>query len=368
MAAICLCIAFPVNSSAQFTGLSVSAASAILIEADTGRVLYEKNAEQPMAMASTTKMMTAWLTLEAAAVDDRIVTVTQEMLAEGSSLGLQPGWKIRLSQLAAGMLIVSGNDAARAAAIAISGSEEAFADQMNARAAEIGMFSTHFVTASGLDAEKHHSTARDMALLAANALQNEAFRSIVSSQTLSVEFVEPEKSVVLSNHNKLLRMLDGCIGVKTGYTRKAGRCLVSAVERDGVRLICVTLNAPDDWTDHIRLYEEAFASVKVAEWPVEQLPAYLPVVGGIGQYTTVGYGELPRVITVGEEATVSVRVFTPHFLYAPVTAGKQIGKIVLYVDDNPAGEAVLMAGESVPAIRMEKTWWQKFLLLFRIGE
>lgn len=339
-----------------------------MIEADTGRVLYEKNAEQPMAMASTTKIMTAWLTLEAAADDDRIVTVTQEMLAEGSSLGLQPDWKIRLSQLAAGMLIVSGNDAARAAAIAVSGSEEAFADQMNARAAEIGMFSTHFVTASGLDAEEHYSTARDMALLAANALQNETFRSMVSSETLSVEFIEPEKSVVLSNHNKLLHMLDGCIGVKTGYTRKSGRCLVSAVERDGVRLICVTLNAPDDWDDHIRLYEEAYASIKMVEWPVEQLPVYLPVVGGTAQCTMIDCGELFPVMSIDEEPVATVRIFAPRFLYAPVTIGKQIGKVVLYIDGRPAGETALTVGEAVPAIRMEKTWWQKFLLLFRIGE
>ena len=349
--------------------VSVSAECAVLMEAETGRVLYAKNADQPAAMASTTKIMTAWLTLEVAAVQDDVVTITEEMVAvEGSSLGLQAGWKISLSNLAAGMLTVSGNDAARAAAIFLTGSEEAFACRMNERAAELGMTNTHFATASGLDAQDHYSTAADMAKLAAAALENEAFFAIVSQTSYPVCFDEPEKTVVLSNHNKLLSTLAGCVGLKTGYTKKAGRCLVSAVERDGVRLICVTLNAPDDWNDHTCLYETAFASLQMVACEADALPAALPVVGGVQDTVPVTWDKLPSAVVFREDEVVSVRVKAASFLYAPVACGSIIGQVELYIDGELTDTAVLRAGETVAAQQPEKTWWQKFLLLFRIGE
>ena len=199
---------------------SVSASAAVLIRADTGSVLYEKDADRQMPMASTTKIMTAWLTLESAAEEDRIVTVTEEMVrVEGSSMGLKAGYALPLSGLATGMLLASGNDAANAAAIAVGGDVESFVRMMNARAKEIGMEHTCFVTPSGLDAEGHVSTAADMARLAACALENDAFASIVRERQLPVTFTNPEITAYYNNHNKLLRLYEDCIGVKTGFTK-----------------------------------------------------------------------------------------------------------------------------------------------------
>ena len=243
-------------------GPQVSAQAAIVIHADSGKVLYEKNADEQRSMASTTKIMTALIALETAAADDPVVTITDEMVrVEGSSMGLQPGDQLTLKSLAAGMLIVSGNDAANSAAIAISGSTEAFAEKMNQRAQELGMEHTHFVTPSGLDDDAHYSTARDMATLAAAAMKNPDFAAIVGQKAMNISFITPDQTRRYTNHNKLLNLYEGCTGVKTGFTKKSGRCLVSAAERDGIRLIAVTLNAPDDWNDHMALLNDGFSKL-----------------------------------------------------------------------------------------------------------
>lgn len=192
--------------------LSVSAESAILVNADSGEVLWAKNENQECAMASTTKIMTALIALEQAAEDDKVVTITKQMTAvEGSSMGLQPGEQLRLSSLAAGMLSVSGNDAANSAAIAIDGSAEKFSERMNQRARELDMDHTHFVTPSGLDDDAHYSTAADMAKLTCAAMKNSAFQKIVSQKSIQVEFINPQIKRMYANHNRLLSFYQGCI-------------------------------------------------------------------------------------------------------------------------------------------------------------
>ena len=194
-------------------GPQVSAQAAIVIHADSGKVLYEKNADEQRSMASTTKIMTALIALETAATDDPVVTFTDEMVrVEGSSMGLQPGDQLTLKSLAAGMLIVSGNDAANSAAIAISGSTEAFAEKMNQRAQELGMEHTHFVTPSGLDDDAHYSTARDMATLAAAAMKNPDFAAIVGQKAMNISFITQDQTRRYTNHNKLLNLYEGCTG------------------------------------------------------------------------------------------------------------------------------------------------------------
>lgn len=342
----------------------ISAARAVLMEADTRRVLFGKNEQEPAAMASTTKIMTALLTLEAAAQSDDVVEITQEMASvEGSSLGLQAGWKITLSNLAAGMLTVSGNDAAFSAAVHLAGSEAAFAERMNARAAEIGMTDTCFVTASGLDEGDHHSTALDMARLAAEALENPAFLEIASQTSYPVSFAEPEKTVKLTNHNKLLSRIDGCIGVKTGYTDKAGRCLVSAVERDGVRLICVTLDAPDDWNDHEALYEAAFASIQKVQLDDAAWPTTIPVVGAIQQTVELSW-ETPPQVSIFDQEKITYKIMGPSFVYAPIEKGQTLARVDWYVDGQYKGSIPLQAAQAVSMQPKEKTGWQKWLWLF----
>lgn len=360
-----LCIAFfsGIQAGAEPAVPGVSAQSAVLISADTAAVLYGKNENEKMSMASTTKIMTALLTLEEAErSDDPIVSITEEMVAvEGSSMGLQAGDRISLRNLAAGMLLASGNDAANACALFLAGSQEKFAEQMNLRAGEIGMKNTHFVTPSGLDDEEHYSTAYDMALLAREALKNESFRELASSSVYQVSFQEPEKKVSYTNHNKLLKMYSGCIGVKTGFTKKSGRCLVSAAERDGVTLIAVTLNAPDDWNDHAALLDYGFSTVERVSFDNAGFAVALPVVGSDVQSVSVCGGPGGSLVLPKSQAgQITSRVLLPTFCYAPVQAGDKVGKIQYYLDGAQIYSVPLIAGEPALCQKKEKPgFWQR---------
>lgn len=231
----------------------VSAKSAALLDGMTGECLYEKNGDQRALIASTTKIMTGLLVCEAGDLD-RTVTVPETAAGtEGSSMYLKSGETLTRRELLYGMMLHSGNDAALTLAISISGSEAAFVRQMNRRACALNLTQTHFANPHGLDSGENYSTALDLARLAQAALQNEQFRAVVSTKTITCA------GRTLTNHNKLLWRYDGCIGVKTGYTRHAGRILVSAAERGGRMLIAVTISDPDDWRDHVSLLDYGFA-------------------------------------------------------------------------------------------------------------
>ena len=230
-----------------------SAKSAALLDGTTGECLYEKNGDQRALIASTTKIMTGLLVCEAGDLD-RTVTVPETAAGtEGSSMYLKSGETLTRRELLYGMMLHSGNDAALTLAISISGSEAAFVRQMNRRACALNLTQTHFANPHGLDSGENYSTALDLARLAQAALQNEQFRAVVSTKTITCA------GRTLTNHNKLLWRYDGCIGVKTGYTRHAGRILVSAAERGGRMLIAVTISDPDDWRDHVSLLDYGFA-------------------------------------------------------------------------------------------------------------
>ena len=230
--------------------VEVSAAAAVLMAADSGRLLYEKNGDQRMLIASTTKLMTALVALEQGGLQQEI-TVTGGHMAEGSSMYLRPGEKLTLETLLYGLLLSSGNDAALAVTECMGGAVP-FVERMNEKAAELGMENTHFANPNGLDDEAHYSTAEDMAKLAAAAMDDPVLRRVASTRTARIG------GRTLTNHNKLLSRVEGCVGLKTGYTRAAGRTLVSCAERDGVRLVAVTLQDGDDWNDHASLYEQGF--------------------------------------------------------------------------------------------------------------
>lgn len=345
----------------EFTA-NVSAESAVLISADSGDVLYEKNAYSRLSMASTTKIMTAMLTLESAEISgDSTVLIIEEMVAvEGSSMGLGVGDEITLKNLAAGMLLASGNDAANSAAIFLDGSLEGFADRMNDRAAQLGLKDTHFVTPSGLDDDEHYSTAFDMAQLARVALENQNFRAVCSSSSSQVEFVNPPKMVTYTNHNKLLWQYDGCIGVKTGFTKKSGRCLVSAAERDGVTLICVTLNAPDDWNDHTALLDYGFSSVKSVEFDGRGFSVELPVVGAESDTIKVCGGFGGSVSLLAEDAdSITCRALLSRFLYAPVKVGDCVGRLQYYLDGSPIYSIPICAEETAESAVIEQSFLER---------
>ena len=362
-----LCLVGALCPTAWAAGPEVSAQSAVVLTADTGTVLFEKDGRIPRPVASTTKIMTALLALEAAQEQgDPLVDITQEMVAvEGSSMGLQAGDSISLTGLAAGMLLASGNDAANAAALYLDGSLESFAARMNQRAAALGMEDTHFVTPSGLDGEDaqglgHLSTAYDMALLARAALEEQAFRQLCSSPSLAVEFAEPVKRVTYTNHNKLLTQYQGCVGVKTGFTKEAGRCLVYAAERDGALLIAVTLNAPNDWQDHAALLDYGFTQVEPYPLAGGDVRLTVPVVGSPEEVVSLrGSNGGEVTLPLGQGAQVERVVRVPKFLYAPVEAGEQVGEICWYLEGQLLGSAPLTAAGAAPLQEKAPSLWER---------
>lgn len=269
-------------------------------------------------------------------------------------MGLQKGDTVTLRALAGGMLTASGNDAANAAAVRVSGSQQAFVQEMNRRAGELGMVNTRFVTPSGLDAEGHYSTAYDMALLGRAALENPEFARMAGEKRLSLTFGNPPYQRSLLNHNRLLSLYPDAVGIKTGFTRTAGRCLVSAARRDGVTLVAVTLGCGDDWNVHMSLYERYFPLVSLRELS-PQGEIFLPVTGGTAANVPLLPTETPALPSVqGQEKTVTQKIFTPNFAYAPLKEGDIVGKIVYYMEGQPVAESPLAAGKEVDALPMEQ--------------
>ena len=327
----------------------LSAKSAILVCADSGEILYEKNADSRLAIASITKIMTAVIALEYAEKDNKVISFTSDMTAEGSSMYLEVGDRLRITELVKGLMCVSGNDAANAIAEGVAGSRKGFAVLMNKKAAELGMYNTHFVTPSGLDDENHYSSARDMAALCRYAMENESFVKIVSQRECRVDYVYPEgKYRVCVNHNKLLSACDGCIGIKTGYTKKAGRTLTSCVEREGMRLIAVTLNDRNDWEDHESLYEYGFSMVYSKTLACKDTELAIPVVGGQRDIARVRTSSACTAMMVkGRGNDVTCRVLMPNFIYAPVIKGKSVGRLCFYSGERLIASSELAAAEEI---------------------
>lgn len=327
--------------------ISVSAEGAALIIAESGELIFGKNENKQLSMASTTKIMTSLLLLEEN-TPEKEITVTSAMTSvEGTSMGLLPGDKVTCEALVYGMLLESGNDAANTAAYVVSGSPAKFAELMNQKAKLIGMENTNFVTPSGLDAAEHYSTAYDMALLGAYAVSNPEFAKICSTNSISLEYGNPPYRRRLSNHNRLLTMYDGAFGIKTGFTKKSGRCLVSAAERNGVTLIAVTLNAPDDWNDHTKMFDYGFSVVDNQELKTDTSNLTVPVIGGNKACVSVSLGEeCCYPVLKGESISVKSEILLKKFIYAPVKEGQTVGEVRYYSDGKQIASQTLVAGES----------------------
>lgn len=342
--------------------LEVNAEAAVVMDADSGRLLYAQNPDKRLANASTTKIMTALLTLEQPD-QDRYFTVDSDAIqVEGTTMGLQPGDSVTLHQLAAGMLLPSGNDAANAAAVEIAGSEEAFVRLMNQRAAELGLENTQYRNPSGLDAEGHYSSARDLAALAAHALENEDFADIVSKQEIRMAFGNPPYNRSLYTTNKLLERYPYAIGVKTGYTDDAGLCLVTAAEKDGTRLIIVTLNGKDDVNTHMRLYEHFFPLLARVDLSGFTEGLSVPVTGGTRDSVAAVPASEPEAALLEREYDELTReVELPRFVYAPVEAGQVLGEIRLLSGDKVVWQSALVADSDVPALTRERQGILEFI-------
>lgn len=340
--------------------LSVSGEAAALISGDTGEVLFEKNANSRMPMASTTKIMTALLLCEHGELD-REIKVTEEMTrVEGSSMGLLPGDTVSLRALLYGLLLASGNDAANTVAIVLGGSAAGFAEMMNNRAAELGLKDTHFVTPSGLDSEEHYTTALELALLAREAMKNETFAAAAATPYEVVYYGNPPYKRGLKNHNRLLNEFDGAVGVKTGFTKRSGRCLVSAAKRDGKYVIAVTLNAPDDWNDHRSMLEYGLSVVRSVSLSPPQTNS-VRCIGG-SQNEVRLKSEAFSVTTAAEDG-ITVKLRLPRFVYAPVRAGEVIGTAEYYSGDKLIGSADICCENAVS--ERETAFFERFAAAFK---
>ena len=334
---------------------AISAASAVVMDAENSRILYEKNGFEKRSMASTTKIMTALCALENGDLED-IVTVSKHAAnTEGSSIWLEEGEKITLGSLVQGLMLNSGNDAASAIAEHISGSESAFAELMTQKAKEIGANDTQFKNPHGLDAEGHYTTAYDLALITSYAMKNDTFRELVKTKEATIEWEGHTWGRALKNHNKLLWNYKDCDGVKTGYTKKTGRCLVSSATRDGHQLIVVTLNASDDWNDHTTLLDSCFN-----DYPINTLCEEnehlltLPVANGKNGYLPLKTDCTLKVRLSAEEAKhITMKFQTPDAVEAPVVAGTKYGSVSWLLDGIYIGGASLVTDCTIP--REEKT-------------
>ena len=328
------------------------ARAAVLIEAESGAVIWSKNENLRLPMASTTKIMTALTALELFSPDTLLTVDVAAVGAEGSSIYLSAGEKLTLEQLLYALLLESANDAALAIAIGLCGSVDAFADCMNRKARELGLTDTHFVNPHGLDAEAHYTTAFELAYVTREALKNPLFARIVSTRRASIPLGENDEGRLLINHNKLLRTYPDCVGVKTGYTTRSGRCLVSAATRDGVTLIAVTLNASGDWQAHTDMLEYGFSRYHTVL--LSDADAYhvtLPVVGGEReQLLLTNEAALSVTLPIGH-GNIRTVVEAPRFLYAPTKAGEIVGRALFYCDTDGDGREELIG--SLPLIACE---------------
>ena len=333
---------------------AISAQKAILVDSATDRVLYEKNADERSLIASTTKIMTALIVCEQCNVLDRMRIPKEAVGIEGSSMYLREGEILTVQELLYGLMLHSGNDAAVALAIYCGGTVEGFAELMNDKARVLGLTGTHFENPNGLDSPGHYSTARDLAILADYAMNNPIFHKTVSAKNVKAG------ERYLRNHNKLLWQVEGADGVKTGYTKAAGRILVSSASRGGRRLIAVTINDPCDWQDHAALLEEGFSHYQVQTLiDAGEKLGTVEIAGG-----EAGFAELLAaedfIFPVAEEEELTVTLTGPGFVYAPVAEGADAGFAHVCLNGKAVGKVPLKFGETVEQFREEeKGFWDK---------
>ena len=344
------------------SAFSVSAHSAALYQPDNDIFLYSKNPDQRMSMASTTKIMTALVALEQGNLDDVVEIDDSAIGIEGSSAYLKLGDLLTLEELVYALLLQSANDAAVAIACHIGGSIEGFSALMNERAAKLSLSDTHFTNPHGLDDPEHYTTARELALIAAEALKNSEFKKIVS--TYKRTFSTEERVRTYVNHNKLLRLYDGCIGVKTGFTKKSGRCLVGASEKDGLRFISVTLDAPSDWSDHSKMLNLGYESLEkiVLAEPFDHMYK-IPLIDGERDHFFAANTEGGEIIREKSNSVSEENIKLLRYGVAPINIGDAVGEIIYTSDGKEIMRMPIVALESVKK-KKQSGFFDKILSIF----
>lgn len=341
--------------------ISTSAGSAVLLDASgiTVRTLWEQNADKRRGPASTTKIMTALIAAERMPLSAKITVTKEAVGVEGSSVYLTEGEVFTLEELLCCTLLESANDAAVAVAIAVGGNVENFAALMNAKCEELGLVDTHFTNPHGLDDDEHYTTARELGIIAAAALENEALRKIFSTYKMTV--AAPDGGVrLLINHNRLLRSIEGCIGVKTGYTKSNGRCLVSAAERDGLRLIAVTLDDGNDWHDHTLMLEagfDAYERVELCEYTNITLPE-IDVTDGEQSRVRTAVTDSVFVTLPKSGAKIECKIDSISSLPAPLSRGQGVGEVIFTCGGKEIARVPLVTAYAA-AKKKEKGFWDR---------
>ncbi|MFS8628950.1 MAG: D-alanyl-D-alanine carboxypeptidase family protein [Limnochordales bacterium] len=336
-------------------GGPLRAAAAVLVEANTGTILYAHNEHERRPMASTTKIMTALVALENAALADRVTVSAQAVRVTGSDAGLRPGQQLTMLELLYALMLPSGNDAANVIAEHVAGSQEAFADLMTRRAHELGATRTRFANAHGLDDPNHYSTAHDLALLSVTAMRFPTFRQVVRTPSFQAQSI----GLSWQNTNRLLWGFEGIEGIKTGTTSLAGYCLVAAASRDGMQLISVVLGSTDRWSDSTRLLEygfDEFQLITVASHG--QVIAEVQPPGALGKLTAVVDGDFRVVVRRADVNDVRVQVSLDP-LRAPIRAGQVVGALHITLSDGRVlRTAPLVAAEDVPRWTLHGALWR----------
>lgn len=367
-AVLCLCLTLKGTALAG-TEPEVKALGAVLMEAESGRVLWEKNAEAPLPNASTTKIMTCLIALESGMLDDTVTVSPNAASKPETRMGLSAGEKIKLRDLLYPMMLESANDAAVAVAEHIAGSEEEFCDMMDERALEIGATDTDFETANGLDRDGHHSTAMDMALITAYALENEDFREIISAPSATVK--SDRRTYTVANKDRLLKEYDGAIGVKTGFTGLAGQCFVGAAKRDGMTLISVVLGSgwgssgkERKWIDTKNLLNYGFENFEL--YTLAEAGDFVSEVSVKGAYEDNVETEISKKVviplTVEERMGIKTKINVPMEINAPIEKGQTVGELSFLSADGEilAKTDIIAAGEAA-----EKDFKSTALLLIK---
>lgn len=332
-----------------FEADAISAKAYVLMEQNSGRVISASNENTRLPMASTTKIMTGLLAVESGKLDNTYSVPAEALRVEGSSVGLIAGENLTLRDLVYGLMLESGNDAANAIAIILGGTSDKFVEMMNLRAKNLKLENTHFCNPSGLYNENHYTSARDLAKLAAFAMKNKDFEKIVSTKSIRIPLNGVKDGRLLKNHNDLLGSYDGAIGVKTGFVKKSGRCLVSCARRNGVELVAVTLDDPSDWKDHKQLLDSGFSQLKAYKLLSVAPEMTANVVGGTQDKVPVCYDkDTLGALKNGESGRLKLQVELDKFYYAPVKKGQKLGKMVFTADGVEIAETDITAACDIP--------------------
>lgn len=365
--AFILSVVFTASMCESVFAMAESADCACLINGITGEVIFSKDMDTRHAMASTTKIMTAIIAIEQCDMEEKVTVSRNAAYQEGSAAYVRENNIIAMKDLLYGLMLNSGNDAAVAIAEHISGSSEAFAELMNKKAELLGLQNTHFMNPNGLDDPEHYTTAHELAMIARYAMGNEIFREIVSTRTYQATPDNVTETLYFSNHNKMLRNYEGATGIKTGYTRATGRCLVSSAKRDDMEFIAVTLGDPNDWKDHSEMLDYAFEQYYPKQVVREGMTVKVAEIEG-KKHSMIARNDFTVPLKEHGKTEIEVVTHLAENLTAPINESEKVGYLDILCDGSSVGRVDIISRdeiESIDGIRMKNSFFERLTGVFR---